>query len=298
MLTTLGSAPVLGVSLGNVSLLRLDQMGGPAPGNKSFKLMHYVIEARRRGLSRLVSFGGPWSNHLHALAATGQHCGLETIGIVRGDDAGAGTAMLLDASRAGMRLLRVSRDEYRRRHEAQYQRELQERLGPCLLIPEGGASAAGARGCAAIAELILRSAPELRRIVVPVGTGTTLAGLAAGLDQRFELVGISALKGAADLDQRVQNLLAEIASGPCAPWRILHDYHCGGFARTDQALRDFLLAFESTHGVLLEPVYTGKMLYAIHQLRLRGVWDTGCPLLAVHTGGLQGRRGYPWLVER
>jgi 1-aminocyclopropane-1-carboxylate deaminase len=296
----LDDTPVLGVSLRNVSLLRLDRTGGPAPGNKSFKLSHYLAEARRLGLSRLLSFGGVWSNHLHALAAAGKHHGFDTIGIVRGGESGEDTAMLSDARRCGMRLLKVSREEYRQRDTVAFHRRLLAQFGPCLFIPEGGASAQGASGCAAIAELIREQAPLARKITVPVGTGTTLAGLVAGLDERCELVGISALRGAFDLDEWVRGLVAALGTeaGPyrCARWRILHEFHCGGFARVDSPLREFMLAFEATHAVALEPVYTGKMLFAIHQLRKRGEWDAYSPVLAIHTGGLQGRRGYPWLT--
>jgi 1-aminocyclopropane-1-carboxylate deaminase len=45
----------------------------------------------------------------------------------------------------------------------------------------------------------------------------------------------------------------------------------------------------------LEPVYTGKVLYALYQRIASGEWPAEEPLLAVHTGGLQGRRGYAWL---
>lgn len=301
-----------GVSLANVCLLRLDRLGGPAPGNKSFKLANYFTEAKRLGLSRLVSFGGAWSNHLHALAAAGGHHGFETIGIVRGDDAVADSAMLYDARRCGMRLLRVSREEYRRRHDPAYLQALSARFHPCLLIPEGAASITGARGCMAIADLICRHVPHARQIVVAVGTGTTLAGLVAGLDKRFKVVGISALKGAVDLDLRVRDMIVDIGaensggtagdlavdsrSRICAQWRILHEFHCGGFARVDTPLREFIQAFETIHGVPLEPVYTGKMMFAVHQLRKSGEWNPAAPVLALHTGGLQGRRGYPWLA--
>ncbi len=148
---------------------------------------------------------------------------------------------------------------------------------------------------AQIAGLIRRSAPQARQIVLPVGTGTTLAGLAASLDDSYDVLGISALKGASDLESRVQALLAGLAPEHRARWRILHDYHCGGFARVNQPLREFMLAFETVHGVPLDPVYTGKMLFAIHRLCQQREWDTHIPLLAIHTGGLQGRRGYPWL---
>lgn len=295
MLHVLTNTPVLGVSLGNVSLLRLDQTGGPAPGNKSFKLKAYLAQAQQLGITRLVSFGGAWSNHLHALAALGYQHGFETVGIVRGDEAQEESAMLADARGWGMRIVHVSREEYRRRNNADYQRHVTARFTPCLLIPEGGATATGARGCGAIADMIHQSAPWARSIVLPVGTGTTLAGLAGSLDEGYELHGISALKGATDLEQRVQDMLGEPATDSHARWRILHDYHCGGFARVNAALREFILAFEATHSIGLEPVYTGKMLFAIHQLRECGEWSTDTPVLAIHTGGLQGRRGYRWL---
>lgn len=291
----LTDSPVLGVSLGNVSLLRLDQTGGPAPGNKAFKLQYYFSEAKRLGITRLISFGGAWSNHLHALAATGDQLGVETIGIVRGELSEEKSAMLADARRWGMRIIYVSRQDYRQRHDMVYQKQLTEQFAPCVLIPEGGATSAGARGCMAVADIIRRRAPSARHIVVPVGTGTTMAGLVAGLDESFEIDGISALKGAHDLTQRVKALLPRSARNSRAHWRILHDYHCGGFARVNVLLREFMLAFETIHGVELDPVYTGKMLLAIHQLRACGDWSEKASVLAIHTGGLQGRRGYSWL---
>ena len=101
--------------------------------------------------------------------------------------------------------------------------------------------------------------------------------------------------GAADLEARVQALIEEAARGTHARWRILHDFHCGGFARVDARLQQFVLAFEAAHRIQLEPVYTGKMLFAIHSLLQRGELAADEPVLAVHTGGLQGRRGYDWL---
>ena len=295
LLHELSDTPVLGVSLGHVSLLRLDQTGGPAPGNKAFKLRHYFSEAKRLGITRLVSFGGAWSNHLHALAATGYQLGVETVGIIRGELSEEKSEMLKDARRWGMRIVYVSRQEYGQRHDMAYQQQLIEYFAPCILIPEGGATRAGVRGCMAVADIIRRRAPLARQIVVPVGTGTTMAGLVAGLNESFEIHGISALKGAHDLAQRVEGLLPRSARNNRAHWRILHDYHCGGFARVNVLLREFMLAFETIHGIELDPVYTGKMLLAIHQLRAGGAWNEGASVLAIHTGGLQGRRGYSWL---
>lgn len=290
---------MLGVSLANVSLLRLDLTGGLAPGNKHFKLRASLDTARSRGIRRLVSFGGPWSNHLHAVAAVGREQGLETVGLVRGEECEADSAMLADARAWGMRIVRVDRSEFRRRNEPAYLREVAARFGPCLVIPEGGSGPAGVAGCRGIAELLQQVAPQARRILLPVGTGTTLAGVVAGLDNSCEVIGVSALRGALDLEQRVATALA--GSPPARPhtrarWHILHDAHCGGFARVNESLRAFIMEFEQVQGVPLEPVYTGKMLLAIHQRLHSGEWPADQPLLAIHTGGLQGRRGYDWLA--
>ncbi len=283
--------------MGNVTLLRLDTGGGLAPGNKQFKLKGNLLEARRLGIDRLLSFGGAWSNHLHALAALGAEQGFATVGIVRGDENIADSAMLADARRWGMQIIRVSRTQYRRRGEGEYLAELHRQYGPCLIVPEGGANIEGARGCAAIAGIVMAQAHCARHMLVSVGTGTTLAGLTAGLDSSYRVTGVSALKGATDLEGRVEQLVATMAADSPAHWQILHDEHCGGFARVSAGLRDFMLAFESVQGVPLEPVYTGKMLYAIYRRLQTGEWSAAEPLLAIHTGGLQGRRGYSWLVS-
>ena len=294
LITRLDDHPILGQSLGHVSLLRLDQMGGLAPGNKVFKLRANLELARSQGLGRLVSFGGAWSNHLHALAAVAHENGLESVGLVRGGE--RETPMLEEARSWGMKIVSMSREDYRRRNDSRFLEKITREYQPCMLIPEGGANREGIRGCTEIARLIKEAGPGFNRSVLPVGTGTTLAGIVAGLGAGHEVVGISALKGAFDLERRVDSALKQVGSEDCADWQILHGFHCGGFARVSPELREFILAFEKVHGVPLDPVYTGKMLLAIHQKAVVGEWDTRQPLLAIHTGGLQGRRGFDWLT--
>jgi 1-aminocyclopropane-1-carboxylate deaminase len=292
LLTRLDDRRVLGVSMKGVQLLRLDRHGGLAPGNKSFKLQGSLDRARELGVRRLVSFGGAWSNHLHALAAVGNQQGFATVGIVRGGPGNGECAALTDARDWGMTLVHVSREEYRRRNDTHYLDQVAQQFAPCLVIPEGGASAEGARGCMEIGEMVRRLAPGARRVVLPVGTGTTLAGVAAGLGVKCAVVGVSALKAAVDLEGRLEQALAACKVDAPANWQILHDEHCGGFARVSAGLREFILAFEEAHQVPLEPVYTGKMMFAIHRRLASGEWEASDSLVAVHTGGLQGRRGF------
>ncbi len=279
--------------MGTVSLLRLDLSDGLAPGNKSFKLRGNLRDARDRGFNRLLSFGGAWSNHLHALAALGEAEGFETVGIVRGEESPTPSPMLIDARRWGMQLEYLSRQQYRQKSSPDYLASIQKRYGPCLIIPEGGANAAGVKGCAAIASMLPISRLSEPLIVLPVGTGTTLAGLAVSMSSNRRIYGISVLKGAWDLDLQVGAHLEGQGAGQAANWKILHEYHCGGYARVSPELKAFIIDFERVHQVALDPVYTGKALFAVHQRLKSGQWRG--EITAIHTGGLQGRRGYSWL---
>tara|TARA_R110002110_G_scaffold66978_1_gene182936 strand:+ start:20057 stop:20980 length:924 start_codon:yes stop_codon:yes gene_type:complete len=294
-LSNLPGGPLGDLPDAHVALLRLDLGGGLAPGNKAFKFAEILDTAQRTGVTRLVSFGGPWSNHLHAVAAVAKLAGMDSVGLVRGADGPHLSAMLQDAQGWGMQIVPLTRARYRRRNEPQFLAAIQREYSPCLVIPEGGASAAGVRGCMAIASHVKSAMPDGGRVVVPVGTGTTLAGVVAGLDNRYEVAGVTALKGAADLSSRVHTALEPFAGGNLARWYLLDDFDCGGFARVTPELRQFLQRFEQRHALLLEPVYTAKMLFAVYQLLHSGEWSPSEPVLALHTGGLQGRRGFDWL---
>jgi 1-aminocyclopropane-1-carboxylate deaminase len=73
---------------------------------------------------------------------------------------------------------------------------------------------------------------------------------------------------------------------------ILHlDYHFGGYAKTNDELIKFIKTISSSTGILLDPVYTGKMLYAVNDLVLKDYFAPGSNILAIHTGGLLGILG-------
>ena len=100
-----------------------------------------------------------------------------------------------------------------------------------------------------------------------------------------------ALKGADFLSADVQQMLKN-KSCQIKDWFICLDYHFGGFAKVNSGLLDFINNFEKTQGIKLEPIYTGKMLYGIYALIKHGFFKSGQRIIAVHTGGLQGNRGF------
>lgn len=53
-------------------ILRLDLLHPIVSGNKWFKLRYYIEQAQEQNKKSLVTFGGAWSNHIHATAAAGK----------------------------------------------------------------------------------------------------------------------------------------------------------------------------------------------------------------------------------
>ena len=87
-------------------------------GNKWRKLQHNLARAKQQGYSKLLTFGGAFSNHLAAVASAGHHFGFQTIGLVRGEAVENPTLEL--AQRNGMELHFISRTAYRRKQEADF----------------------------------------------------------------------------------------------------------------------------------------------------------------------------------
>jgi 1-aminocyclopropane-1-carboxylate deaminase len=271
---------------------RLDLLDPVISGNKWFKLQHNLRRAQQGGLQHILSFGGPWSNHIHALAYAGQRFGFATTGVIRGYAHLPLTATLRDAQAWGMQLHFVGHQEYARKTQAAWLEQLQRRFGPCLIVPEGGNNAAGIAGCAQIMGA-LDTQVDMSTAVLAVGAGATLAGLQQQPGGLQKILGVSVLKG----DKR------DFSQGLHAPHCTVDvDHHFGGYARTEPRLLRFIEWFYRRHGIVLEPVYTGKMFYALYQ-RLRSGWFApGEQVVALHSGGLQGLRGFvanwPWAVER
>lgn len=263
-----------------LELLRLDVLHPAISGNKWYKLRYNLEEAIRQGASSLLSFGGAWSNHLHALAFAGQQAGLSTIGYVRGEAVMNPT--LRDCADWGMQLHFVSRETYRHKQEVDFLQELQQTHPGAYLIPEGGSNALGLKGCREILPENLASQYDL--IACAVGTGTTLAGIAQTLEPGPSLLGFTVMKQGEYLNETLQALI------PHARWRLETRFHGGGFGKIQAALHDFMQEFYLLNQVETDRVYTAKMLFGLREMIRQEALDPNLRILAIHTGGLQGNR--------
>jgi 1-aminocyclopropane-1-carboxylate deaminase len=254
-------------------------------GNKWRKLKFILDHALSSGAGTIISMGGAYSNHLHALAYAGKTLGLKTTGLIRGERPETLTPALSDMQNWGMGLKFVARSDYRLLRQYKSSHDLPGLKPQQYWLPEGGAQALALKG---VEELVNEIEVAYDLLCAPCGTGATLAGIINAAPEQVSVIGFAALKNAGFLQTNVEALLPR----PCNNWLINLDYHFGGFAKTTPKLMTFITEFEHKTGIPLEPVYTGKMMYALYDLIAKHTFKPGQRIIAVHTGGLQGKRGF------
>lgn len=251
-------------------------------GNKWRKLKYLLEDARLRHKTHLVTFGGAFSNHLLATAAAGATFGFRTTGFVRGEE--VQNDILFMCSLLGMQLIFTDRKLYQHKQELFLKHFAAD--PEAYFVDEGGASALAALGCS---ELVNEISEEYDHLFCACGTGTTAAGILNGLAAKnlpttFHAVPV--LKNADWMRQEIEKyLLKEVL------FEVQTAYGFGGYAKTRPELLDFIKRFIAATGILIDPVYTGKMLFAIYDLAQKKYFLPGAKILAVHTGGTFGLLG-------
>ena len=250
-------------------------------GNKWRKLRLNLTAAQEQGFSRLLTFGGAFSNHISATAAAGRYFGFETIGVIRGEEHLPLNDTLAAALDHGMELTYLDRGTYRRAMDYDILDGLRRRFGRCYVLPEGGSNALAVRGCREIPREI-DVAFDL--ICCACGTGGTLAGIAGGLHAGQRAIGFSVLKGGEFLVDDVTRLQNEAFGTTTGNWSIETGFHFGGFAKRRPELDSFIGEFAVRHGFTLDRIYVAKMLYGLLTLTERGTFPPGTTVIAVVTG--------------
>jgi 1-aminocyclopropane-1-carboxylate deaminase len=284
-------------------------------GNKWRKLLQPVRSLQNENITKVISFGGPYSNHLHALAYCCYEMKVKLTAVVRGEYLANKqlNATLSDLQRWGAELHFVSKVEYKQRNEPDYLHGLKYQFKADIIIPEGGSQQDALFGIADMMEEVRKQTTNIfDTIFLPVASGATMAGVIAANDEQASqefvaqnVCGIGVLKGEGYLEALVSQFLPpskpEYAneSGLQTKWSICHDYHFGGYARSNKALDEFCRQRNKTNSdadssliasLQIEPCYSGKLFYAVNDLIARGKIEKGSKLLLLHTGGLQGAR--------
>ncbi len=268
-----------------VDLLRLDVIHPIVSGNKFYKLRYYIELALEKGVSTVASFGGPYSNHIVALAYTAKEAGLKSIGYIRTNTDEPMTPTLKEAKAYGMELVYLGRTDFQSKKAAILQSS--EMNTDCYLIDEGGYGTIGAKGAATI--LTTQDTSHYDYIICAVGTGTMLAGIIHAADAFQKIIGIPVLKNEGSIESEINFLLED----KNRPYTLLHQFHQGGYAKTNPMMLDFMNRLWDAEKIPTDIVYTSKLLFGVEQLINENYFDKDISILVIHSGGLQGNRSLP-----
>ena len=265
-----------------VDVLKLQEVHPVVSGNKWYKLKYYLQEAVERGYTRIITRGGPYSNHIIATAWAARELGLESLGIIRGLAPPVLSPTLQDALSFGMALRFTEKNQF-----ANFQLPESETKS-ALYIPEGGVGILGILGAADILSGI--DFASYTHILGASGTGTMITGLAISALPHQQVLGISVLNNA---PAPLTDISVWLKNWPGVnPPTILH-YAYGGYAKVHPTVLSTIRNCWEQEQLPLDFVYTGKLFSATRELIQQAYFAKQNRLLLIHSGGLQGNRSLP-----
>ena len=294
-----------------VWIKRDDQLGLFPGGNKTRKLEFLVADALAQGADTLITCGAPQSNHCritlaaavkeglkcrfvieeriagsYDLNASGNHflfrlLGVEAITVVKaGTDMAAAMAQVADDLRA------LGRKGY--------------------TIAGGGSNALGGLGYVACAQELETQlfAQQLRidKLIVGSGSSGTHGGLLAGfLGNRtaIELIGIGVSRDPADqvplVHKEAQAVVDLIGAGFTVPREAVQcvgGYWQPKYSLPNAGMVEAVQMLARTEAILLDPVYTGKVMAGLIGMCRKGEIKAGERVMFLHTGGMPALHVY------
>ena len=279
----------------NISIFvkRDDLIHSVISGNKWRKLKYNVELCKNQKKTGIITFGGAYSNHLVATAATCKLAGLKAIGFVRGDELNASSnETLKECASLGMELNFISRAEYAKRNDKAYHETIGAEYRSMHLVPEGGANYYGIIGCQ---EIMTEVEEDVDDVFIAQGTTTTSCGVLLSLKNHQRLHVVPVLKGF-DSIMEMRSLLTrsgieqELIEDLLKQVVVHEDFHFGGYGKHPQSLINDIEQFYSEHKLKLDPIYTGKAMNCMLDCVQKDEFSDKT-LLFIHTGGIQGGRG-------
>ena len=295
----------------NIWIKRDDMLGLFPGGNKTRKLEFLMADALAQGADTLITCGAPQSNHcritLAAAVKEGLKCrfvieervpgsfsetasgnhfmfrlmGVESLTVVPG-----GSNMAAAMQKVADELVTEGRKGY--------------------IIPGGGSNALGGLGYVACAqelqEQFFEQGVQMGRVVVGSGSSGTHGGLLAGFlgnHINIPIVGIGVSRDPADQEplvhkeaQAVADLLGTGMTIPREAVVSVGGYWQPKYSVPNDAMVEAVQLLARTEAILLDPVYTGKIMAGLIGLARQGFFKPGENVLFLHTGGMPSLHAY------
>jgi 1-aminocyclopropane-1-carboxylate deaminase len=262
-----------------VSVLRLDKIHEAISGNKWLKLQGWLAEAEAMERYGIMTAGGPWSNHIHAAAAFCYLHHLPFHAIIKGKNEQL-TPMLQDVISWNGKITWVNytafKDDNHWQHEAKKTNQ--------QWVPMGGDGQPGETGVTLFFNQF--KAYHFNEIWCPIGTGTTIAGIAAsaiGTDSYIAFdPGIN--------DKKVHEKLNALTHAGNSNKIMIRQMPGQKFGRISTQVLENMNHFFKKTGVPTDIIYTGKMIDCLMREMIQPINCEKKSILVIHTGGLQGNR--------
>ncbi|MEM9544920.1 MAG: pyridoxal-phosphate dependent enzyme [Bacteroidota bacterium] len=275
----------------NLFVKREDLIHPHVSGNKWRKLKYNLIEAKKMGRDTIITFGGAFSNHIHATAAACRTLNLKSVGIIRGEYDEQNPTLQF-AQSCGMQLKFIDRQSYREKENSDAVRSIIADYINYYLVPEGGSNPKAYKGLQELADEINKLNVDV--VMVSSGTGGTATGILKHLNPGMELWVFSSLKS----DYLRDEILSKTDSSKHKRLKFRANYHLGGYGKTPKRLIDFINRFLKESKILVDPIYNGKLLFGFYDMVHNGLIDSSKSYLWIHTGGLQGINAYNYMAEK
>ena len=287
------------IGLSKLFIKRDDLTGLAGGGNKARKLEYDFAEIISGGYDVVITAGGIQSNHARMTAAAARKLGLDIKLVLGGPDFEIAKGNLLLDVIFNAEIRYLIDDDANSSLENEMQKwadELKIKGRKPFIIPIGGSTGLGALGYVkAMQELSEQFGKEKVQIILGVGSCGTFAGAILGAKifmPTARIIGISVSRTVEAIKKRTKELIKE--SSDLINCKIntadlsiecYDDYHTeyGIITKTGvQAINDCA----NLEGILLDPIYTGKVMAGLIDLADKNIIDKNIPVIFIHTGGM------------
>jgi D-cysteine desulfhydrase len=292
--------------------IKRDDMLGLFPGgNKTRKLEFLAADALAQGADTLITCGAPQSNHCRITLAAAVKEGLKCRFVIEervpgsfNEDASGNHFLFRLMGVEAITVVPGGSPIGEAMQKVADELAAQGRKG--YIIPGGGSNAVGGLGYVACAQELQQQFFEqgvsIDRVVVGSGSSGTHGGLLAGfLGNRIDIpiVGIGVSRDPADQEplvyaeaQAVADLLGLKMTIPREAVVSVGGYWQPKYSVPNAKMVEAVQMLARTEAILLDPVYTGKIMAGLIGLARGGQLRAGEKVLFVHTGGLPSVHAY------
>jgi D-cysteine desulfhydrase len=299
----------------NIWIKRDDMLGLFPGGNKTRKLEFLMADALAQGADTLITCGAPQSNHCRITLAAAVKEGLKCRFVIEErvpgsfhEDASGNHFLFRLMGVEALTVVPAGSNMAAAMKQVADELVAQGRKG--YIIAGGGSNALGGLGYVACAQELQQQFYEqdvrIDQVVVGSGSSGTHGGLVAGFignHINIPIVGIGVSRDPADQEPLVYKEAQAVADllglGLTIPREAV--VSVGGFWQPkysipNEKMVEAVQMLARTEAILLDPVYTGKIMAGLIGLVRQGFFKPGENVLFLHTGGLPSLHAYEAVV--